>query len=491
MMILDIDYESQIIPLRSTFNGDENIFDVDSLTLIIGKNGSGKTELLRSVVRELTNSDFNEFGNECKLRFESGNEQEKLEWGCVYYTPVPFQQKFSYRERFENASLIDSSKNKFENLHKHNDIFKEFGIDYNLTAISRVGTRPIINNLVTTAIEYMSSNKKINLTFFSKFEYFQEILMLRGDRTNISGDIRKYLDSLNKCKTELQSEIIHWLTSKFNTCQILSFFISINSMEKSTNQTNNRRALWLFILVFGEGEETKRIRKPSNYGKFVVDYNNILKFLKKNEGDFSYDWGNNFVIYLKNHSIIKQIEKNELKGHFKINYASMSSGELAVMNQFTSITTKLNALSKKGIKKILVLIDEGDAFLHLEWQRMYIFHINKLLSEIKEENEIEIIQVIMASHSPLLATDVPKQFVFSLDKEISPEFTFASPMHMLFSKSFGTSTIGEFATTKINEVYNNFASSNVSEKDYKVLEYIDSDMLRREFKRKFNIGDEK
>nr|WP_305144799.1 AAA family ATPase [Cronobacter malonaticus] len=185
------------------------------------------------------------------------------------------------------------------------------------------------------------------------------------------------------------------------------------------------------------------------------------------------------------------MERHEIKRHFKINYTSMSSGELAVMNQFTSITTKLNALSKKDIKKILVLIDEGDAFLHLEWQRMYIFHINKLLSEIKKENNIEIIQVIMASHSPLLATDVPRQFVFSLDKDTSPSFTFASPMHMLFSESFGTSTIGEFATTKINEIYNNFANSNASQKDIKILEYIDSDILRREFKRRFNIGGEK
>ncbi|MGO0644750.1 hypothetical protein ACTO4Y_08425 [Klebsiella quasipneumoniae] len=185
------------------------------------------------------------------------------------------------------------------------------------------------------------------------------------------------------------------------------------------------------------------------------------------------------------------MERDELKGHFKINYNSMSSGELAVMNQFTSITTKLNKLSREGIKKILILIDEGDAFLHLEWQRMYIFHINKLLSEIKTENNIEIIQVIMATHSPLLATDVPRQFVFSLDKDATPKFTFASPMHMLFSESFGTSTIGEFATTKINEIYNNFTSKNASGKDYKILEYIDSDILKREFERQFNLGEEK
>ncbi|ELQ6264784.1 hypothetical protein R2305_004248, partial [Cronobacter malonaticus] len=214
--------------------------------LIIGKNGSGKTELLRSIVRELTNSDFNEFGNQCKLRFASGNEQEKLDWGCVYYTAVPFQQKFSYRERFENASLIDSSKNKLENLHKHNNTFKELGIDYNLTAISRVSTKPIINNIITTALEYISLKKSINLSFFSKFKSFEELLNLRKKRAELLNDVGRYIDSLNKCKSDLQGEIINWLTSNATTCKILSFFISINSMEKSTNQTNNRRALCLF-----------------------------------------------------------------------------------------------------------------------------------------------------------------------------------------------------------------------------------------------------
>ncbi|MTW39754.1 AAA family ATPase [Klebsiella sp. JL973] len=490
-MILDISYEFQTILLRSTVSGNENIFDVDSLTLIIGKNGSGKTELLRSIATELTSPDFNEFGNESTLRFSSGNEHEKLEWGCVYYTPVPYQQEFIHRDRFENASLIDKKKSTFENLHKHNNTFKEFGINYNLTATSRVSTRPIIKNILTTAISNMSSNNKSCFVFFSKFKYFEKTLQLMRNRDTLLEDIGEYIDSLTKYKKALQDEIIDWLTSNFSTCQIISFFISINSMKKSTNQTNNRRALYLFILFFGKDEEGRKIRKPSNYEEFKADYNHILKFLKKNNSSFSYDWGNNFIIHLKDHSIIRQIERDELKGHFKINYNSMSSGELAVMNQFTSITTKLNKLSREGIKKILILIDEGDAFLHLEWQRMYIFHINKLLSEIKTENNIEIIQVIMATHSPLLATDVPRQFVFSLDKDATPKFTFASPMHMLFSESFGTSTIGEFATTKINEIYNNFTSKNASGKDYKILEYIDSDILKREFERQFNLGEEK
>lgn len=490
-MILTINYESQTIPLRSTISGEENIFDVDSLTLIIGKNGSGKTELLRSIVTELTNDDFNEFGSECELRFASNNIQEKLQWGCVYYTAVPYQQNFSYRKRFENASLIDSRKSTFENLHKHNSTFQEFGIDYNLTATSQVRIKPIINNIFSSALENMSLKYKPSFTFFSKFEYFGKLLEIRRNRTNSSDDIGKYLDSLTRYRAELQNEIIHWLNSNFSMCQILSFFISINSMVKSTNQTNNRRALYLFILIFGKDDEIKKIRNPSNYLEFSSDYNHILNFLKRYEGEFSYNWENNFVIYLKNHSIIRQIEKKELKKHFKIKYASMSSGELAVMNQFTSITTKVNLLSRRGIKNILILIDEGDAFLHLEWQRMYIFQINKLLSKLKEENGIEIIQVIMSSHSPLLATDVPRRSVFSLDEDASPNFTFASPMHMLFSESFGTSTIGEFATTKLNEIYHNFANKNTSNKDYKILEYIDSAILKREFTRQFNIGDEK
>ncbi len=490
-MILDIEYESQKIPLRSTINDDENIFDVDSLTLIIGKNGSGKTELLCSIARELTNTDFNEFGNECKLRFASGDEQQKLEWGCIYYTPVPYQQKFTHRDRLENASLTDSSKSRFENLHKHSNVFKEFGIDYNLTATSRVNSKPIIRNIFITAICNMSLKNNPSFTFFSKFKYFNEYLDIRKNKLKSKDDIEQYVHSTERCKNEIQNEIINWLTSNFDICKILSFFISINSMKRSTNRTNNRRALYFFILFFGNIEEIKGIRKPSNHEQVMTAYNNILKFLKKNEDYFSYNWENNFVIQLKNSKTIKEIEKIELKGHFKITHTSMSSGELAVMNQFTSITTKLNSLSRKGIEKILILIDEGDAFLHLEWQRMYIFHINKLLTEIKNENGIKIIQVILASHSPLLATDVPRRFVYSLDKEVSPKFTFASPMHMLFSESFGTTTIGEFATTKINELYNNFISDNASKKDYKILEYIDSEILRREFKRQFNIGDKK
>ena len=143
------------------------------------------------------------------------------------------------------------------------------------------------------------------------------------------------------------------------------------------------------------------------------------------------------------------------------------------------ISKAIKQLREKGIGKILLMIDEGDAYLHLEWQRNYIFKLNDFLSEVKSINNISILQVILATHSPLLATDIPRKFICPMDK---PEATsgFASPIHLLLNESFGTKTIGEFASKKINITVKNIKENKITKKDHFVIKSIDNEILGRE-----------
>ncbi|WP_431607510.1 AAA family ATPase [Pantoea dispersa] len=277
------------------------------------------------------------------------------------------------------------------------------------------------------------------------------------------------------------------MRSKYDVSQILSFFILINKFAAGDNKTKNRQAFALFILTFGDDLELKGVRKPLSHQDFLSRYKLLVELLYSCRHDFKYNFKNELLINLKSREVVNKINEEPLKKYFRVRSSSMSSGELAVINQFTSIARKLQILVKKGCRKLLLLIDEGDAFLHLEWQRNYVLQLNKTLKEFKGTNDIEIIQLIIASHSPLLATDIPKEYVFSLDKEQHPNFTFASPMHMLFIDSFGTETIGEFATQKINEAYLNFSEKKQTKRDYNIIKSIDSDVLRREFYRQFDI----
>ncbi|EFT3406590.1 ATP-binding protein, partial [Salmonella enterica] len=100
-------------------------------------------------------------------------------------------------------------------------------------------------------------------------------------------------------------------------------------------------------------------------------------------------------------------------------------------------------------------------------------------NKVKHINNLSFLQLILATHSPLLATDIPKKFICPMDKEDATS-GFASPIHLLLNESFGTKTIGEFASQRINKTVKNIKENNISEKDLLVIKSIDNDILERE-----------
>ncbi len=171
----------------------------------------------------------------------------------------------------------------------------------------------------------------------------------------------------------------------------------------------------------------------------------------------------------------------------------MSSGQWAIINQVISIYEAIKQLATKPDKaaKILVLIDEGDAFLHLAWQRKYIWQVNNFLAACKTEFSIPCLQLIIASHSPLLTSDVPKEFICQLQlpetgraqvpQEDQPSF--AAPLNAILNICFDASTIGEFATRRINSTIENIKHKQISPRDKYLISIIDDPIIKRELVR--------
>ncbi|WP_137524772.1 AAA family ATPase, partial [Escherichia coli] len=168
---------------------------------------------------------------------------------------------------------------------------------------------------------------------------------------------------------------------------------------------------------------------------------------------------------------------------FKIDFSDMSSGQIAILAQIGAISDSITKLSDRGIRSILLLIDEGDAFLHIDWQRKYISNLNKMLGSLKTSLGIDNLQLILASHSPLLATDVPKDFITRLPIENATLSGFASPLYILLNESFGTKTIGEFATNKIETIIDKIPNRILTEKDYYLINNIDNPLIKSEIER--------
>ena len=135
-----------------------------------------------------------------------------------------------------------------------------------------------------------------------------------------------------------------------------------------------------------------------------------------------------------------------------------SSGEIAFINLLASIFYEL----QNG--KLLLYIDEGESFLHPNWQKKYISYIVQF---IKDNFPNRKIHLILTSHSPFFLSDIPKQNIIFLDKDedencqvlkhnevLEKKQTFGQNIHTLLSDSFfmEDGLIGEFAKSKINEI---------------------------------------
>ncbi len=154
----------------------------------------------------------------------------------------------------------------------------------------------------------------------------------------------------------------------------------------------------------------------------------------------------------------------------------LSTGQEAYLFQFANFYSTIKNIGMKD--DILILIDEGETTMHSNWQKQYIkYYVDFLETNFKDKN----IHIILSSHSPFILSDLAKENVIFLDTydeeksvkkypilnikdlengncinvseyiNINP---FGANIHTLLSDGFfmEDGLMGEFAKNKIQEI---------------------------------------
>ena len=140
-----------------------------------------------------------------------------------------------------------------------------------------------------------------------------------------------------------------------------------------------------------------------------------------------------------------------------INFSwNLSSGEYARWALFARIYehAEIKHLGlDEDYRTLILLLDEADMLLHPEWQRNFVEQI--ILFAKKMFPQI-VVQVIIATHSPIMLSDIPKQNTLFLtdNQQKEPDETFASNIFALYQDSFflEDSGIGTFAKNKLTDL---------------------------------------
>ncbi len=157
---------------------------------------------------------------------------------------------------------------------------------------------------------------------------------------------------------------------------------------------------------------------------------------------------------------------------------TFSSGELTMINILVEIYHDL--MHNENIS--FIYIDEGENFLHPNWQKNYLSYVLQFLADNFPERNLHI---VFTTHSPFLLSDIPKQNIIFLDKDEKgnckvvnglkdKKQTFGANIHTLLSDSFfmEDGLMGEFAKEKINKAIRILNGINPSKEDLAYCEQI-------------------
>ncbi|WP_313242146.1 AAA family ATPase [Stutzerimonas nitrititolerans] len=493
MTISSIVVEERTIKLNQNKNGIPNIFDIDSVSLIIGVNGSGKTYLLNRILDKFTlKSKVDRFSCEIFLDTDRpmGFEEMRREWGAIYYSPIPHGRRLH-----KSKNLIDASPNWAKPLsvfdvRAYEHVLSDFNISPKLYIQKNIDIRKVCRTIVDVIFVQRFPQIETDIEDLRNFaqpllEFLQDTPDLDSrdslDQQQYAANDRKRRQLIEQVASQLYSYIRsvtdddvesfcmfavldHYIARGDRVSQVIKDVISavVSSHKGIRNQDPSqlaRRALYDLERSCGLLRERHAVIKLGSRGSLEAE-------LEHNENS--------------------PLSKFGVEHIFEIGFKNMSSGQLAIIMQLSSIFEAVKDLRRKEIRRILILIDEGDAFLHLEWQRKYISHLNKMLSALKDEYGLDALQVILATHSPLLATDVPKDFICRMESAQGDEVlsAFAAPLHELINQSFGSKTVGEFASRKINEVVSNTSLGLRSETDDFIVSSIDNPIIKAEVLRR-------
>jgi len=437
----------------------ENFFaDNINVTAIVGKNGSGKSNLIK-VIRQIIDKEIN---NGSFLIFYDKHNSKYMCIGTT--TKINSNIEFSQDNILDMHTifpLFDYSFTYDDSVNYYNEKLPIYPNKSN--GIISLNEELIINqtNIINN---YNILKKKGQLDKFQDFFQPSKIKIIF------------FIDKLKPPKNEeLKAELninYHNLIAEFNQNDSVSRALELieniwsllsNDSNYKENQENTLGSIEseLGPLHWEDTIGIEELLKNNQLDKIIKDEDKFYLF-EFNINEFP----NEYISIILNIFPIGQF-KLELIDEQGKRLSDLSFGEqqlLFILNQiyslgiapdfhnqidpFNTITEQVESFYKINY---IIFFDEIDIGLHPNWQKRAIQYIIDFLNSTNDEKYYHL---IFTTHSPFLLSDIPKENIIFLNDKSSIKQTFGANIHTLLSDSFfmEDGLMGEFAKGKIDEV---------------------------------------
>lgn len=291
---------------------------------------------------------------------------------------------------------------------------------------------------------------------------------------------------------------------KKDTSKIEQYVKRLYANDRSHITLKIRRCLAFIIFRHYKGTELQAEQLQSAIQRF---YNKRVSSMRKARKDHEikryedvteYEWTEDDFLPAPSFKVSMYLKSNEGKKQTMIALSTMSSGERQFVNSISTLAYHLSNIesvwkrisegSKEiGYRNVCVFFDEMDLYLHPEYQTKMIQLMLQVIEEL-DMKEIHGVQIICASHSPFILSDIPRRNVMYLEKgrevQSGQNRTFAANIGDLLCHSFFLSDgiIGRFARDRVESLVNWLEPEEKEESRYERL------LKKEERKKKFITG---
>lgn len=472
-----------LLPSPNLGPESSSLFAADSMTLLVGPNGSGKTRVMMGLASILARKGA---AGKSTSGASWSNEADPDLTCAVYYTPVPYHivsPRNGDRFRFIQTSLSSTSQPISS---EHEEVIARLKQEFELEAPKVLSLPEIDEHVFNKLMAHVLAGRKEILDQWVE-PFRAAVKELRLD-VRLPGGGRDWEQvEKNRKKTEvLAGEFAKQLRRKIGPEFLLA--IRAYAFAIAPRQISDTARSQL-LGALGFSVNTSAVKQATvtkkHFDSALAKLRTVANIV--NDPQLSKN------TYLLDGQQSDQLNLLNLGKIGRVSLTQLSSGAATLIHQFASIDMACGQLlADNKFTNLVLIVDEGDAFLHLAWQQRYIDYLDKTVARLKKR--FEIVQVLVATHSPVLMSDFPRDCIYLLDGKNwiddlledstppKPPESFGAPLDTVVQNVGQAGTIGVFSARIIKRTVEEILAGRSVSRER--IEMIGDPIIRRQLDKK-------